>query len=250
MTAMNQQLQCIRGLLEILGALPKKKFWFRGHRCQEWKLQPSIFRDPFQLSHESTLSSRFRQNAAQFLPQIPKTEWDWLFLMQHHLLPTRLLDWSENPLVGLYFCVENIDDTSDGAIWILDPVGKNRKIANHKARVDYEIPFFGEAVDNLLTNYSPTKMIQEETTSLPPLSAIAVRFSSRMHAQQGAFTIFHREEKPLEEYTDSSSFLTKYIVPGSAKPALRKELGLLGIHKLSIFPDLDSVASYAKEQIS
>ncbi len=44
---------------------------------------------------------------------------DWLALMQHYGLPTRLLDWSTNMLVGLYFAV-NKDEDIDGSLYVLD----------------------------------------------------------------------------------------------------------------------------------
>ena len=53
------------------------------------------------------LIKRFKQNAFQFLDLVPKDEWEWIFLMQHYRVPTRLLDWTESPLIGLYFAVSD-----------------------------------------------------------------------------------------------------------------------------------------------
>ena len=48
----------------------------------------------------------------------------WLFLAQHYGVPTRLLDWSENPLVAAYFAVLD-DPNDDGCIWALGTRGLN-----------------------------------------------------------------------------------------------------------------------------
>ena len=45
---------------------------------------------------------------------------------RHHGLPSRLMDWMESPLVGLYFSVEK-DSTQDGALWCLLPSSLNKQ---------------------------------------------------------------------------------------------------------------------------
>ncbi len=56
--------------------------------------------------------------------------WEWISLAQHYRVPTRLLDWSENPLVALYFAVEVDEDSNgaqvDGRVWALNPLQLNQ----------------------------------------------------------------------------------------------------------------------------
>lgn len=110
----------ITSVAELLDALrqrsPDEIVWYRGHTSSDWDLLPSIARPPRSISAELTVLKRFKQNAYPFLSSPPSTEWEWLFLMQHYGAPTRLLDWTDSPLIGLYFAVETPDDTRDGCL--------------------------------------------------------------------------------------------------------------------------------------
>jgi type I restriction enzyme M protein len=65
---------------------------------------------------EKRIFRLFKERALPHLDFHPRNEWEWLALAQHHGLPTRLLDWSYNPLVACYFAVEKAFD-SDSAIY-------------------------------------------------------------------------------------------------------------------------------------
>ena len=99
---------------------PIARPWFRGHERADWQLIPSILRNSNQ-QHEFQLTKRFRLLAPGFGADIPTDRLDqWLFLMQHNLAPTRLLDWSESLNTALFFaCFDwvtqrDVEKCSDG----------------------------------------------------------------------------------------------------------------------------------------
>ena len=102
--------------------------WWRGQSSKDWKLVPGAFRDGGARVDEANRCLRFMRGAPTRRPECPtNTDYaGWLQLMQHYRLPTRLLDWSESPLIALWFAISQSTDM-DGVVWALHPAGMNHR---------------------------------------------------------------------------------------------------------------------------
>jgi|ERR1044072_1783044 hypothetical protein len=217
--------------------------WCRGHANSSWKLQPHYDRLKSPIK-ETELLNKFRQNANLLLEHAPRNPFDfgWMFLMQHYGVPTRLLDWTESPLVALYFAVEDPRDRNkDGALWILFPLELNR----HSTKAKVYIPSFE---DVWLQNYSVDQYAQEMDNGILPIAAIATRNNPRIQAQLGVFTISHLKKTPIEEIEDGKHCV-KFTIPAGAKNRLRQELRILGLTRFQVFPELTSIGDNLREQL-
>ncbi|MFT4253824.1 MAG: FRG domain-containing protein [Caulobacter sp.] len=220
--------------------------WFRGQAKAEWKLEPSLTRAGG-LDAELSLIKRFKQNALANMINRPIDEWDWLFVMQHHGLPTRLLDWTEGPLVALYFALNDPGvpvDAEPAALWALLPAQLNIH-SKLRGKSPLDIPGFGD--DEHLNAYLPSK-VSSPGVAFGPLAAIAARNNVRIQMQQGVFTVCHKELTALEEVPDPN-FVWRYIIPAEKKQVMREELRILNVTKLSLFPELANVAEHARGMI-
>jgi hypothetical protein len=210
--------------------------WYRGSTNSDHELVPSLGRPPFKLDHERALINMFKQNAVQFTER-PQSEWEWLFLARHHTVPTRLLDWTESALIGLYFATHSLDrptknDKRDGALWLLLPTKLNEE-AGIKPTEKRDLPIF-EDDDEQLQNYLPTKLASEH-----------IRHSKRMQAQHSVFTVTHRDQTPIES-VGKGLHIGRYIIPSSSKLRIRRQLEAMKIDRLSVFPELDNAAKMAR----
>ena len=100
--------------------------WYRGCRNKTHGLKPSLYRHRTKtkieevIALETEITTRFVQRSLPFLQRSLTDDWDKLFLMQHYGVPTRLLDWTENPFVSIYFALVSASEpkTTDASLWI------------------------------------------------------------------------------------------------------------------------------------
>ncbi len=171
--------------------------------------------DSFRAVEKRTLKI-FKERATPFLTSIPANDWEWLALAQHHGLPTRLLDWTRNPLVALYFSVISDNSNEPSAVYVLHQ--KNQQA------VDVE------------TNKNPLKMVGD------PMRYIPNHVTQRIITQNGLFT-FH-PNNPEDPF--STENIDKIIIPAERRKIFKQELYRYGIHEASMFPGLDGLANHIK----
>ena len=231
--------------------------WFRGHSTAVGVLLPSIQRSPYVGVRENIefwAGQRFRLRAPSYSRRLPR--WDdyisWLLLMQHHGVPTRLLDWTENALVALYFSVSGSAD-SDGEFWCMNHGELNWRSADWRACFSDTPPVRYLAAAAFLTKKELPKYSERVgwTRQLNgPLALIPPFQFRRMAAQVSRFTIHLSTEAEAQiPFLLRGTSLVRYIVPAKSKPDLLRQLSRMGFSHDTLFQTLDSLGRTIKEEI-
>ena len=182
---------------EIQAPFQHDTAWWRGHAKAEWRLEAQVFRrNPERretwLYDEKALIGHFVSRApSRSHRPCPQADdyFGWLFLAQHYGLPTRLLDWTENPLVAAYFAVlEHPND--DGCIWALWPNALNQTSGAALGLVQIRDRNIRKIAESAFTEKgSPEEVI---------VAIDGQEIDPRMLAQMSRFTL-HSKPIPLEQ---------------------------------------------------
>lgn len=253
-------------LIETLQSKASNSLWFRGCGKGTHQLIPSLYRHRTAKTKEAIeklerdLITRFRQRSIPLHNRSLTDEWDTLFFMQHYGVPTRLLDWTENPFIAFYFAVtsagfrvrsrprENptLSFSTDAAIWILDPVLWN-KHALRQQSYDGGVLTPG---DSSLHPYKP--MTQFKDMYVDSVGLYGAHNSPRIVAQRGVFTIFGQKTISMEQAYEKEKFpsasLLKLNLNRAVLPQMRCSIFNQGITESVVFPDLDGLAREMKRE--
>lgn len=192
---------------------------FRGHADLSWDLKPSIGRHyegkwSDVLKWELGSLDEFKKRSVPFLKYRPSSDIEWLCLMQHHGCATRLLDFTTNPLIALFFA-------SDPSV---------------KKDGEVIIARYGRRYENVAD-----KDLFDRTHSFayyPP------HITERIIGQSGCFVYSKNPNTPL-----SGKQITRIAVRAKDKSYFRMELKALGISYSTLFPGLDGICQDMNEKL-
>jgi len=207
--------------------------FFRGHSNSAWLLQPGVFRPPCDSYAEKCLYYEFRTSASMLLAS-GLGPWEIAFTMQHHGLPTRLLDWTEAFATALYFATKQ--PFVNAAVWMLDPYMLNETTFGQNEILDIEADFPLDYFEYFISD-TPTPFPADVTAVLPRRSNV------RLAGQHGLFTL-HSSMETLDKRF--SSCLQKFDLPPGGASDAACFLALAGTNEYSLFPDLDGLCRHLK----
>ncbi|MCV2403588.1 FRG domain-containing protein [Marinomonas sp. C2222] len=202
---------------------------YRG-QGQDFPLLPKIARDidgQDPLLKESYLLSEFKIRGRLHRELSQLDVWGVLTLAQHYGLATRLLDWTTNPLVAMWFACSDRASNDNPHVYILLP--------------HWDIDYLNRDKMSETSQHNGTSILRTRLED------------TRVIAQDGWFTVHSPSRKygrfiPLGELEHHAEGMIKISVNPANKDKILKDLDTLGVSYQTIFPDLEGVCKYINWQ--
>lgn len=189
--------------------------------------------------------------------------WGSLFFMQHWGFPTRLLDWTRNPYVALFFALSQAknkidklkskdnktdeEEIIDAAVWVINTVKWNRHFLGLE---DVGILSVGNSwLDKYVIKHPSANNYKTELENMNPfpLAMYGIHNNARISVQKGMFLIFGQDISPMEvqirKANNQKELLDKIVIKNEYIEGLFKTLYSMGFTDSFVYPDLQGLAN-------
>ena len=163
--------------------------------------------------------------------------------MQHYGAPTRLLDWTEDPQIGLYFAVKDNEGLQDAGVWVLDAWLLNKQVLGKSEVLPPGSAGLSATDVRKYRPWLPDRFDAEHRLRKKlPVAIYPNQFDRRIAAQRSCFTVHGIQTESLDElFPKLDCLLAKIVIPAYATERVRDELEDYGIDEATIYPDLEGL---------
>ena len=233
-------------------------YCYRGMGSENWSLIPSTFRGLNRYADTATKTkaliverdiyrgfyNRFRGLRTSQVDM--SSSWEILCYAQHFGIPTRLLDWTANPLISLYFAVTEMPN-ENAALWCLAR-------ANGRYELGVSINQLPTKL-NFLRDLSAQKFQIVKSDSDPQIVVIQPpEIDLRIRNQTGLFSVQYSSDPDnlaidhVDELGKKADILLKIRIPSAMKLQIKRDLEKFGIDAAFVYPDMQGIAQRLREQ--
>lgn len=223
--SLREYIEIIEELIKLNGE--KKHVVYRGQNTDQ-PLLPKLGRiklrnNRYCKSSEVLMFEDFKRNYYPLAEYKTNYDLDLLALAQHHGLPTRLLDWSYNALIALWFAVSVEPEKNQNAVIYM---------------------LFAEE-ENFIVEEDITKFNIFEYNTIIMFRSNVV--SKRISSQSGLFSLHNTDSNGKMialEKSELCSKLKKITISTDSISTIRNSLQNVGINNYSVFPDIDGLCKH------
>ena len=231
----------------------RSPYLYRGLSDSKYHLETSLQRNSKnkQSSIEKSILRNFAKYVEIYDEALEKSIWKQMILGQHHGLPTRLLDWTYSPLIGLNFAVSedspNSLDKHDCILWKINIEEINQLLPYEYKKILHEenaIMFTVEMLDN---HVNTIEKFDRDIANNAMLLLEPPSIDQRIVNQYSYFSIIPLEMQNIENFlNDNTNDSSKFVISKDLRWEIRDFLDQQNISERTMFPGLDGLSKWLK----